>query len=434
MRRRHGVLVGLLFLAAITYLDRVCITFASVRIQNDLKLDPQQWGWVLGAFTAAYAIFEIPTGTLGDRVGGRRILTRIVVWWSVFTTLTGVARSYAVLLITRFLFGVGEAGAFPNISSVITRWFPLKERARAMGLAWSASRLGGALAPLIVIPIQQKFGWRASFSVLGCAGLAWAVAWFVLYRDHPTDMKSITAKELTEIGDTPNITRSHRLPWGVAFRSRNFVLILLMYHTYCWGSYFYISWMPNYLQAGRHFSENSLKLWGLLPFVLSGTANLLGGIFSDKLVPIIGVAWARRSIGAGGLILGGVFMGLMATVVNNTLAAVFLALAYGCMDAMLPVSWAVCMDVGGGHSGALSGAMNTAGQVASFSSSVAFGWAVKYLLAHDFSVEASYSLPIYPMAALLLLSGLLFLGINAAEPLVPDQHDETPASDSTLAA
>jgi len=348
MRRRHLVLIGLLSLAAITYLDRVCITFASVRIQKDLHLDPAQWGWVIGAFTAAYALFEVPTGTMGDRLGGRRILTRIVVWWSIFTSLTGLARSYAVLLVTRFLFGIGEAGAFPNISSVICRWFPLKERARAMGMSWTASRLGGALAPLIVIPIQQRFGWRASFGVLGCAGMVWAIAWFTLYRDHPSGLKGITAKELDEIGDTPTVARSHRLPWAQAFRSRNFILILLMYHTYCWGSYFYISWMPNYLQIGRHFSENSMKLWGMLPFVLSGSANTLGGVFSDKLVPIVGLAWARRSIGAGGLILGSVFMALMATVANNNLAAVFLALAYGCMDAMLPVSWAVCMDVGGG--------------------------------------------------------------------------------------
>ncbi len=135
------------------------------------------------------------------------------------------------------------------------------------------------------------------------------------------------------------------------------------------------------------------------------------------------------------MILGSVFMALMATVANNNLAAVFLALAYGSMDAMLPVSWAVCMDVGGGRAGALSGAMNMAGQVASFSSSVAFGWAVKYLLAHDFSVQASYSLPIYPMAALLFVSGLLFLGIHADEPLIPDRHAGKPTpAESPLAA
>ena len=421
MRYRHGVLLGLLLLAVITYLDRVCITFASVRMQNDLDLDPRQWGLVLGAFTISYAIFAIPGGSMGDRVGGRSILSRFVVWWSVFTASTGLARGYLSLLSIRFLFGAGEAGAFPNMSSVISRWFPQRERARAIGLTWMASRVGGAIAPWIVIPLQQRFGWRVAFMWLGGIGLAWAAGWYLYYRDHPRLMKGVSAKELEEIGDTPAIAKSHRLPWKQAIRSKNFILILLMYHTYCWGSYFYISWMPNYLQKGRGFSEDDLKIWGMLPFILSGTATLLGGILSDKLVPIIQIKWARRSIGAGGLLLGGLFMAAAAAVPDNRLAATFLAVGYGCMDAMLPVSWAVCMDVGGPHAGALSASMNTAGQIASFLSSVAFCFAVQ-ALSHHFSPRLSYSIPVYPLAAMLIISGLLFLKIDASQPLagLPD--------------
>ena len=429
MRRRHGVLIGLLLLAAITYLDRVCITFASVRIQNDLHLDPAQWGWVLGIFTLSYAAFGIPGGALGDRVGGRRMLTRIVAFWSAFTALTGLARGYVSLLIIRFLFGAGEAGAFPNISAVVSRWFPKQERAKAVGFTWTASRLGGALSPYIVIPLQQMFGWRFSFFALGVLGAIWSVVWYLFYRDHPHEMASVDAAELDEIGKTPGVSVSQRLPWGRLIKDRNFVLILLMYHTYCWGSYFYISWMPTYLQLGRGFSENQLKLWGMLPFILSGTANALGGIFSDRLVPRIGVKWARRSIGSGGLILGGALMAATAASSSNTYAAIFLALGYGAMDSMLPVSWAVCMDVGGGSAGALSGAMNTAGQVASFASAVAFGWAVKLLLAHHYSAQASYNLPVFPMAALLVVSGLLFLGIDASRPLIhTDEHSDVKAA------
>lgn len=423
MRRRHGVLTGLLLLAAITYLDRVCITFASVRIQNDLHLDPEQWGWVLGVFTISYAAFGVPGGALGDRIGGRRMLARIVAFWSVFTALTGLVRGYLSLLTVRFLFGAGEAGAFPNISAVVSRWFPQQERARSMGFAWTASRLGGALAPHIVIPLQQRFGWRWSFGLLGLIGACWSSAWFLFFRDRPREMAGVTQTELDEIGETPSAAGSQRLPWRRLFRDRNFVLILLMYHTYCWGSYFYVSWMPTYLQLGRGFTENDLRLWGTLPFLLSGTANALGGILSDRLVPRIGVKWARRSIGAGGLMVGGCFMALTAATPSNTLAALFLALGYGAMDCMLPVSWAVCLDVGGGSSGALSGAMNSAGQAASFMSAVAFGWAVKVLLAHHHSVEASYNLPVFPMAILLVISGLLFLGIDASRPLVPSSGE-----------
>ncbi len=423
-RKRYLVLIGLLFLAAITYLDRVCITVASVRMQKELGLNPADWGWVLGAFTVSYAIFEIPTGAMGDRLGGRRVLTRIVLWWSLFTVLTGAVRAtpllsaFGLLLVIRFLFGVGEAGAFPNISAVVSRWFPKRERARSMGMAWTASRVGGALTPLLIVPLQQTLGWRAAFFVLGLFGITWAIVWRLFYRDHPSEMPGISPEELAVIGETPTVSRSHRLPWRQVFHQPNFWLILLMYHAYCWGSYFYISWMPTYLQRGRGFSESQMGWWASLPFVLSGTANTLGGLASDRLVPIIGLDRARRLIGAGGLLLGGVLLAGAAAVSNNSIAAVLLALAYGAMDCMLPVAWAVCLDVGGEYSGAVSAWMNTAGQAASFMSSVALGYAVKALQDHGFSMHDSYNIPVFPLAGMLVVSGLLFLRIRATLPLV----------------
>ena len=197
---RYRVLAGLLLLALITYLDRVAISVASMRIRHDLGIDPSTWGLVLGAFALSYAIFEVPTGAMGDRLGGRRVLTRIVLWWSAFTALTGTARAVwivpaaAVLMGIRFLFGAGEAGAFPNISAVIARWFPKQERARAIGLAWSASRAGGALSPLLIVPLQQAIGWRSTFFVLGGVGIVWCIAWFGLYRDHPKDFSKHVGK------------------------------------------------------------------------------------------------------------------------------------------------------------------------------------------------------------------------------------------------
>ena len=165
MRYRHGVLALLFSLSIITYIDRVCISVAGPRMQQDLAIPPDLWGWVVGAFAFSYAAFEIPTGALGDRLGPRRVLTRIVVWWSLFTTLTGTVSNYFLLLATRFCFGAGEAGAYPNSSTAISRWFPAAERGRAQGLVWMASRVGGAVSPFLVIPIQRRWGWRASFWV-----------------------------------------------------------------------------------------------------------------------------------------------------------------------------------------------------------------------------------------------------------------------------
>ena len=133
MRKRSGVLLLLVLLAVITFLDRLCIAVAGTRIQDELGISPERWGWILGAFVLSYGIFEIPTGAHGDRFGQRKVLTRVVVWWSAFTALTGAAHNFWQLILTRFLFGAGEAGAYPNASGVIARWFPKSERARAQG-------------------------------------------------------------------------------------------------------------------------------------------------------------------------------------------------------------------------------------------------------------------------------------------------------------
>jgi len=177
LKKRQVVLLFLVALAIITFLDRISISVAAPRIQEELQIPPEKWGWVLGAFVLSYGLFEVPTGAMGDRSGQRGVLTRIVVWWSTFTALTGVVTGYPALLATRFLFGAGEAGAYPNIAGALARWFPTAERARTQGFIWAASRLGGALAPLIVVPLQSSIGWRPAFFVLGAAGIIWAVCW-----------------------------------------------------------------------------------------------------------------------------------------------------------------------------------------------------------------------------------------------------------------
>ena len=159
-------------------------------MQEDLHISPIGWGWVTGVFTISYCLFEIPTGILGDRIGPRRVLTRIVLWWSAFTALTGAVTSYYPLLATRFLFGAGEAGAFPNASVVVSRWFPPARRATMCGVTLMASQIGGAIAPLLVVPIQSRYGWRASFFVFGTLGVCWAIAWYAWFRDSPAGTHS----------------------------------------------------------------------------------------------------------------------------------------------------------------------------------------------------------------------------------------------------
>jgi sugar phosphate permease len=410
MPHRYRVLSLLFLLSMITYLDRVCIAVAGPEMMKDLNLSATQWGWVVGIFALSYALFEIPSGALGDRIGPRKVLTRIVLWWSAFTSLTGVVSGYYTLLAMRFAFGAGEAGAYPNASASISRWFPVAERGRAHGTVWMASRLGGALTPLLVVPIVAIYGWRMAFYLFGFLGVFWSAAWWWWYRDSPAEKPGVSPAELAHIGDPPSA--AHRgLPWREVLRRPGLWKIMFMYHTYCWGAYFYLSWMPTYLRSGRGFTADEMKIYAMLPFLAGAVGNLLGGWLSDVLVRRYGLRIGRRTVASTGLALSALCLFGTATVEDRYVAVALLTLGYFSMDCMLPVSWSVCLDVGGRHAGAVTGAMNMAGQFGSFISSIAFGSLVD-------AYGGRYDVPLMVFSGMLAVSAVIFTTIDPTKPLV----------------
>jgi MFS family permease len=417
MRYRHRVLAMLFLLSIITYLDRVCIAVAGPEMQRDLGLSQTQWGWVVGIFALSYAAFEIPSGSLGDRIGPRKVLTRIVIWWSAFTSLTGLVSNFYLLLLTRFAFGAGEAGAYPNASSSISRWFPLAERARAHGTVWMASRIGGALTPLLVVPIMLAFGWRACFYIFGGIGVVWAVVWYVWYRDYPTEKPGVSASEIQEIGPGSSRGAHHGLPWGEALSRGNLWKIMLMYHTYCWGSYFYLSWLPTYLQKGRGFTTDEMKIYSMLPFLAGAVGNIVGGSLSDFMVRRYGLSFGRKAVGATGLGVSALCVLGTGITPDRYIAVALLTFGYFSMDCMLPVSWSICLDVGRKHAGAVTGAMNMAGQIGSFLSSIAFGKLVD-------TFGGRYDIPMILFGAMLAVSALIYTRIDPTEQLVRESAGE----------
>lgn len=218
MKQRHKVLGLLGILSVLTFLDRMAIAVAGPGMQADLHIQPQQWGWILSAYVLANGLFEVPSGARGDRHGQRGELARIVTWWSIFDALTGFCRGFWQLVSMRFLFGLGAAGAYPNAAGVIARWFPARERGRSQGFVWAASRLGGALAPLLIVPLQRYFGWRSVFWLLGLAGFTWAAIWFAWFRNRPAQMASVTAAELQEIGQGCSAHGDGAVPWARLLR------------------------------------------------------------------------------------------------------------------------------------------------------------------------------------------------------------------------
>lgn len=413
IRLRYLVLAMLVLLSVVTYLDRICISVASADIQKDLGISDEGWGWVLGAFLLAYGLFEIPSGALGDRIGQRKVLTRIVLWWSAFTALTPLARNYYVMIVTRFLFGAGEAGAYPNASGCISRWFPTGERARAQGLVWGASRLGGALTPLIVVPLKQHIGWASCFWLFGVLGLAWAAVWMVWFRDNPAEHPAISAGELAEIGQ-PSTAGHGAAPWRELFSRPQLWLIVAMYWFYVFGFIFFMFWMPKFLAQGRDMTQGEMGTTVGLMFTAGVFGNLIGGWLSDILSKRYGLAIGRKVIGVFCLAACGMLMMIAALTPGKFFAAGLLIAAFGIADAMLPCSWAVCLDVGRQYSGAVSGAMNSAGQAAGYICTVLFGYLVKHY---------GYDRPLLFLAPNLLVAAVLFALIDPTKPLVVSPSD-----------
>jgi MFS transporter, ACS family, glucarate transporter len=399
MSDRHVVLSLLVALSMITYLDRVCIAIAGPRMQEELGISPEHWGWVLGAFVFAYGVFEIPSGALGDRIGQRKVLMRIVVWWSAFTCLTGTVSSYLALLAVRLLFGAGEAGAYPNMSGSIARWFPPTEQARAQGAVWAASRAGGVLAPWLVVPIMASLGWRAAFWIFGALGLIWAVIWSAWYRDDPGP----ASNGHTSVGSG--------VPWGRLFRAPQLWLLMAMYWCYVWGSMFYLTWFPTYLMHGRGLSEQEVGIYAASPFVLGVLGNLAGGHLSDRMARRYGLGPGRRLVGTASLTIAAALILVSALTPGKAASIVFLSLGFGAMDCMLPSAWAICLELGNEHSGAVTGAMNSAGQAGGLACSVLFGYLVR--------ASGSYDAPLFVIAAMVLASALLFAWIDPTRPLIP---------------
>jgi ACS family glucarate transporter-like MFS transporter len=395
LKKRYGVLLLLVALAIITFLDRIAISVAAPRIQGDLGIDAAHWGWILGAFILSYGLFEIPTGALGDRIGQRRVLMRIVLWWSAFTALTGLARSFPVLLITRFLFGAGEAGAYPNIAAALGRWFPPSERARTQGFIWSASRFGGALAPLIVVPMQLSIGWRATFAVLGMLGAVWALWW-----------RSVTPEELQR----SKYLERDATPWGLLFSSPQLWLIFAMYFFQAFGSWFYFGWFPVYLVKGAGFTEKEMGLFAALPFLMGAAGNLVGGFAGDAIVRRVGLKLGRRMMGCTGLLGEAILLACMTLTRDHTSIVILSSIGFGIADLMLPAAWAVCLDISGNRAGVVTGVMNTAGQLGGFVCSVLFGYIVQ--------ATGGYQSPVWIVAAMVLVAAILFARIDATRQLV----------------
>ena len=417
-RVRHVVLWITVAAYMITYMDRVMISSAAPTIRKELGIDMITMAWILGIFYWSYSLFQLPSGWLGDRIGPRRALTLIVVWWSLFTSATALSWSVGSMAVFRFLFGMGEAGAFPIATRSLSRWILPAERGYAQGITHAGSRLGAAFTPPIVAYLIVSFGWRIPFFLFGMLGLIWAIVWFWYYRDTPDEHSSTNQAERDLIHQSIGIVRvksTVAVPWRQILHSPVLLKLSMMYFCYGYCQAVYLVWFPTYLYEHRHFDLKRMGFYAALPLLAGAIGDLLGGWGSDWIAHRTGnLKLARRIVGVLGFLCAAAFI-FPATFTSDPFACVwFTCIAFFGLECTVAVSWAVPLDIGGDYAGSVSSVMNMCGNMGSAISSV--------LLAY-LQTAYGWDVPFFFTASLCVIAAMLFYRIDATKVIFDRQRE-----------
>ncbi len=439
-RSRQRVLGFAATLAMITYVDRVCISQAAPSMQEELGLTAAQMGLAFSAFAWAYALFEVPGGWLGDWIGPRKVLMRVVLLWSVFTAATGYVWNLASLVGARFFFGIGEAGCFPNLTKSFMIWLPKDERNSAQAIMWLSARWAGAFTPLLVIWVMSWLSWRNTFVLFGLMGVVWALFFHRSFRDGPgneTGAQGAKSESLGANGQTP-IGRL-RVPWRALLSSRTVWLLWAQYFCLTYGWFFYVTWLPTYLKEirGLALDQNAFMFWlgrlltqfvtpeitqrilvaalAGIPLFFGGLGAIVCGLVTPRLVRATGsVARVRQAIALLGFTGASILLVSASYLADPLLAVLAMGLASFCNDLTMPGSWSTCMDVGGSYAGILSGSMNMMGSVGAAVAPLVIGIILDY-------TERNWSLTFWISGIIYFAGGLCWLWLDPLTPIEAEQ-------------
>jgi ACS family glucarate transporter-like MFS transporter len=449
-RVRYGVLGFACSLSMITYLDRVCIGTVAPLIQSEFKLSDTQKGLLFTAFALAYAAFEIPSGWLGDVFGPRKTLIRIVLWWSVFTALTGLIfpsqtwpqLAFLCLLAVRFLFGMGEAGCYPNISRAFHNWFPFGERGFAQGAVWMAGRFAGGITPLVVLAMifeseqgSETTYWRHTFWIFGSLGLVWCVLFWWWFRDRPEQKDGVNEAELALIRHGETHEAAHAgVPWARLLTNANLWALCMMYFCAAYGWYLNITYLPGYLtemyglEKGAKWSAEfwQFSLMSGAPLLFGCVACLCGGMLTDAFIRRTGNRkWGRRLFGVVGHSTCAFCYFLSIFARNPWLFVLAVAMASFCNDLTMGSAWASCLDIGKKYSGIVAGCMNTVGNLGGAAAGFLTGWILD--MARTMSGERAgtpnyvgWRINLCIFGAVYVVATFLWFRFDATKPVVPD--------------
>ena len=410
---RFILVLSTFLLTVLLYIDRACISAAKEEISRDLHFDLTDFGWVMAVFTLGYALFQTPSGKWADKRGPRGVITSIVSIWSLFTALTGATWNFISMLVVRFLFGAGEAGAFPSLAKVVFTWYPVKERGTVQGINFSGSRIGAAFALPMVALIIQSVGWRMTFLILGIAGMLVALLWHLLFRNDPAESKAISEQEkryILESRESSSSGTGSRLGFSAILSSRNMWLAMLQYMASNFTFYFTLTWMYPYLRDRYALGGVEAGWYAMIPLLGGALGNWISGLWVDRLYRRQGVRLSRRLPAITGFVLAAVGMLVMSRTDTPQVAIVFLTLAIFGADMTLSPSWAFCIDIGKAHAGAVSGTMNMAGNLGAFVTIIAFPYLYEW--------SGSFQPFFYVCMVLSAIAVILWLSMDPRKTLV----------------
>jgi MFS family permease len=422
-RVRYGVLAWLCSLSMITYIDRVCIMQVREGIESDLGLEAWQFSFAYSAFALAYAIFEVPTGWLGDLIGPRKVLARIVLCWLSFTALTGIVWNFTSLVVVRFLFGAGEAGAYPNIARASRNWFSYRQRGFAQGLVWTFGRWGGAVAPILIVTLAYPYGWRGAFAFLGLLGIFWVIGFYSWFRDTPQEHGAVNeAEQAVILGDSTPSAVPSALSWRTILRSPTLWCLSFMYFCSNSGWSFFITWVKAYLENDLKMSGVGLHFASGAPLFFGGIGCFLGGFITDRQVRVWGRRWGRTAQGFAAYGIGAALflLAAMLTGTEPTVAFISICVASFVKDLAMAASWSTTLDIGHRYSGTVAGVMNTIGNLGTVISPPIVAWLAK---ASGPPGSPDWSKSLYYYAAMFFVASACWLFINPRRVIVYTDED-----------
>lgn len=409
-----------LFLAcatsALLYLHRYSWGLIKADVKVEFGLSDSQLGWLDSTFAAAYALFQIPAGYAGDVFGPAVILPVIVLAWSLVVGATGLATGFWSLVGARCVFGVAQAGAYPNLSKVTRSWFPLSVRTTVQGVvATFSGRAGAACASLIVGTLLMGLvglGWRTTLLWIAAGGILLAVLLRLLFRDRPAGHPRVNEAERLLIespGESQVIEDRVRYSReGAVLLS--FAALLVHIFTSAFADALYANWIPLFLEEDRGLTKVSMGIFSSLPLWASAVGGLTGGTLNDLLSRRLGRRLARGAVGFSGKMVAAVLVIVSLDVDDGRWAMVVIAAAKFFSDFSQPTVWGTVTDIAGRASGRVFGLVNTAGAVGSFAAGPIlgsvkqhFGWpALFWTIVWTYAVSATCWLAIDPTRRLVV--------------------------------